>query len=91
MMNNSKVRVFNMETVTRLSLQNSVVRKLRSMGCKVVSASLDAMLTIAVEPPKNPVLRHQPGGFSERRMNDGSVVTIDMDGCRVTWVEGKPC
>lgn len=90
-MQNQHTRVFNAEMVTRLGKQNDVVRKLRAMGCKVVAASLDSLLTIAIAPPQTPQLRRQRGGFSERRTADGHIVTIEMDGCRVMWTEGKPC
>lgn len=49
-MDNQHARVLNTETVIRLGLQNRVLRKLRELGCKVKAASLDAALTIAVEP-----------------------------------------
>lgn len=88
-MNVPTVKVFNQETVLRLGLQNRVLRKLRDMGCKVRAASLDSMLTIAIEPSKD-MLRHRiPGGFSMRTTGDGRVVTIDVEGCRVWWTEGQ--
>lgn len=90
-MNTKQVRVFTAETVLRLGLQNRVVRKLRSMGCKVTAASLDSMLTIALEQPVPPTLLHLRGGWSLRRTDEGELVTIEVDGCRVMWLGGEPC
>lgn len=87
-MNQNQIRVFTTETVLRLGLQNRVLRKLRQFGCKVTALHMDAGLTITVEPSDAfRILRH-PGGLLKRRTNEGCVVCIDMDGCRVIWVEG---
>lgn len=86
-MNTPTIRVFTRETVLRLGLQNQVVRKLRTLGCKVLAASLDSMLTIAVEPSDALLMRRQPGGVSMRRTTEECLITIDIDGCRVMWKE----
>lgn len=87
-MQNQNARVFNKATLIRLGLQNSVVRKLRQQGCKVKAASLDAALTIAVEPSDTFRKARHPGGSLKCRTEDGYVVCIDVDGCRVIWLEG---
>lgn len=83
-------RVFNTETVLRIGLQNRVMRKLRQLGCKVKQASLDPCLTIAVEPSDTLRMRRQPGGHSMRNTEEGRLVCIDVDGCRVIWLETNP-
>lgn len=86
-MSKPNVRVFTRETVLRLGLQNAVLRKLRAMGCKVRWVSLDSMLTIEVDPSSDFLRRRTPGGISMRRTEGGREITIDVDGCRVMWME----
>lgn len=88
MMESQSVRVFSTETVIRLGLQNKVVRKLRELGCKVTATSLDAGLTISVDPSDAFRQSRHPGGMLKRKTTEGQVVCIDVDGCRVIWVEG---
>jgi hypothetical protein len=87
-MEHEHIRVFNTETLIRLGLQNSVVRKLRDLGCKVKAASLDAELTISVDPSESFRRRPMAGGILKRRTAEGHQVCIEVDGCRVIWVEG---
>jgi hypothetical protein len=83
----NSIRVLTPATTQRIGLQNRVIRRLRSLGCKVLSAPLDSALTILVEASTAAVLRRQPGGISTRRTGREDVVSVDMDGCRVMWRE----
>ncbi len=87
-MENTQVRVLTTETKVRLGLQNSVVRKLRGLGCTIKAATLDTALTISVEPSE--AFRRLPkvGGLLKQRTPSGCLVSIDIDGCRVIWLEG---
>lgn len=85
---NQQIRVFTRATVIRLGHQNRVLRTLRQLGCKVTTVSMDAGLTIAIKPTDAFRLGRHPGGLSKRRTDEGCVVCIDVDGCRVIWVEG---
>ncbi|HJU70352.1 MAG TPA: hypothetical protein VJ603_00745 [Paucimonas sp.] len=84
-------RVFTPATAQRLGLQNRVMRRLRALGCRVLSVTLDSALTILVDASGAPVLRRQPGGICTRRTARADVVSIDMDGCRVMWLEARSC
>lgn len=83
------LRVFTRETVLRLGLQNRVLRMLRQQGCKVTSVAMDAYLTIAVEPSDAFLRRRISGGMLKRRTDAGYVVCIDVQGCKVVWMEGR--
>lgn len=85
------IRVFTTTQMQRIGLQNNVLRRLRELGCKVQEARLDSRLSIRVDASTAQNLKHQKGGTSTRRLGNGEVlVSIDIDGCCVSWREVQP-
>ncbi len=82
------IRVFTAVQTQRIGLQNSVLRLLRELGCKVLEAKLDSQLSIQIDGATAANLRAPKGGISTRRLSNGdAVVSIDIDGCCVSWKE----
>lgn len=82
------IRVFTTTQMQRIGLQNNVLRQLRERGCKVLEARLDSQLSIRVDGATAQGLKHQKGGMSTRRLVTGDVVvSVDIDGCCVSWKE----
>lgn len=82
------IRVFTATQTQRISLQNKVLRLLRELGCKVLEARLDNQLSIRIDSATAGNLRVPKGGISTRRIGKGeAVVSIDIDGCCVSWRE----
>jgi hypothetical protein len=82
------IRVFNTVLMQRIGLQNNVLRRLRGLGCKILEANLDNQLSICIDASTAQNLRQQKGGMSTRRLGRGEVVvSVDVDGCCVSWKE----
>jgi len=81
------LNVLTMGTISRLALQNRVVRELRQQGCRVIGVAFDNDLTIQVSAESGQILRNCCSGILSRRYADIEAVSIRRDGCLVTWNE----
>lgn len=82
------VRVHTPSATARMGLQNAALRRLREAGVKVLSAHLDARLTILIEDRHgNKASQLARGGKVTRNMGPANEVSVDLHGCRVVWME----
>jgi len=81
------LNVLTLSTISRLALQNRVVRELRQLGCRVIGVAFDNDLTIQVSAESGQILRHCSSGILSRRHADIEAVSVRRNGCLVIWNE----
>ncbi|MEW9901001.1 hypothetical protein ABWL39_20470 [Chitinivorax sp. PXF-14] len=79
-------KVLNMGFMARISLLNSVVRRLRAAGCRVLDERLEGLrpcVLIASAPPEG----WRMGAVQRQRMDDGWRVSVVVDEIEIVWGE----
>ena len=77
-------------TTRRLGQQNQVLRRLRALGVTVLATDLDPQLTIVIDRADAFRLRAISSCIVTRRTGGIDMVTVELDGCRVAWLEAAP-
>ncbi|WP_155826624.1 hypothetical protein [Laribacter hongkongensis] len=83
-------RVLDALTTRRLGQQNQVLRRLRALGVTVLATDLDPQLTIVIDRADAFRLRAISSCIVTRRTGGIDMVTVELDGCRVAWLEAAP-
>lgn len=79
-------KVFNMGFMARIGLLNSVVRRLRMAGCRVLGERIEGVrpcVLIASAPPEG----WRIGAVQRQRQDDGWRVSVVVDEVEVVWGE----
>lgn len=80
-------RVLDRLTTQRLGRQNQVLRRLRTLGVTVLATDLDPQLTIVVDRAGAARLRAAASCIVTRRTGGIDLVSVELDGCRIAWLE----
>ncbi|WP_432719882.1 hypothetical protein R0381_003616 [Jeongeupia wiesaeckerbachi] len=82
-------RVLTPTTQTRLNLQNRVIRKLRTLGVRVLRIEFDRHLTIHVDPATAGAARRAAKSLWIARTPEVDTVHLTIDQVRVTYQEQR--
>jgi hypothetical protein len=82
-------RVLTPEVVRNLQCQNNALRALRYMGHKTIAVALADEPKILIAAPGGKSNLPTPYGLLKRRTPEGYVVSTEVNGCRVEWMEAR--
>ncbi|GHD63759.1 hypothetical protein [Jeongeupia chitinilytica] len=83
----SNVVVFNGTSLSRLAMQNRVLRSLRELGCTVLRVSQDSCLTIEIDAATCRCLDGQGSKPVRRRQGAEILNKVRFAGLEVVWRE----
>ena len=75
-------RVLDALTTRRLGQQNQVLRRVRALGVTVLAIVIDRADAFRLRAISSCIVTRRTGGID--------MVTVELDGCRVAWLEAAP-